>query len=65
MFSAWDLNSWIASVGALLFIIGVLTGLGALASAFMSRVWREERDTAPAMPDASGTSKETPIHKAA
>lgn len=46
MFSAWDFNSWIASVGVMLFIVGLLTGFGALVSALMSRIWEEETDAA-------------------
>lgn len=39
MFSAWDVNSWFFSIGAVLFMLSFLTGYSALASALMSRMW--------------------------
>lgn len=41
MFSAWDLNSWLLSIGAELFMLGLLTGFSALATALMFRMWGE------------------------
>lgn len=41
MFSAWDFNSWILSVGVMLFLVGLLTGLSALVSVVVSRIWGE------------------------
>lgn len=64
MFSAWDFNSWIVSVGVVLFMLSLLTGFGALVSALMSRIWGEERDVA-ATPRMSSTAKEPPARKAA
>jgi hypothetical protein len=32
-------DTWIFSVGAMLFILGMLTGFGALVSVVMSRIW--------------------------
>ncbi len=46
MFSAWNLNTWIASLGAVLFIGSLLTGFAALVTVLMSRVWREDPDLA-------------------
>lgn len=36
MFSAWDFNSWIASVGVLLVIISFFVGFGALVNVLMA-----------------------------
>jgi hypothetical protein len=41
VFSAWGFNSWIASVGVLLIIVGLLMGFGALVNAAMARIWAE------------------------
>jgi hypothetical protein len=64
MFSAWDFNRWIVSIGVVLFMVGLLTGFGALVNALMSRIWGEEADVA-ASPPLSSTAKEPPIRKAA
>ncbi len=64
MFSAWDFSSWIASLGVVLFMLGFLTGFGAIVNALMSRIWGDERDVA-ATPHLSSTAKEHPIRKAA
>ena len=32
-------DTWIFSVGAMLFILGILAGFGALVSVLMSRIW--------------------------
>ena len=32
-------DTWIFSVGAMLFILGMLTGFAALVSVVMSRIW--------------------------
>jgi hypothetical protein len=58
------LDTWIFSVVAMLFMLGILTGIGALVSVLMSRIWGEERDDA-ATARMSGTAKEPPIRKAA
>jgi len=39
-------DTWIFSVGAMLFILGILAGLGALLSVLMSRIWGEAPDEA-------------------
>jgi len=64
MFSAWDFNSWIFSIGVMLFILSLLTGFGALVSALMSRICGEACDDA-ATARMGGTEKEPPIRKAA
>jgi len=64
MFSAWDFNSWIVSVGIVLVMLSFLTGFGALVSALMSRIWGEEHGVA-VTPRTSNKAKETPIRKAA
>lgn len=64
MFSAWDFNGWIVSVGVVLFMLSLLTGFGALVSALLSRIWGEEPDVA-ATPHTSSTAKEPPTRKAA
>ncbi len=64
MFSAWDFNSWIASVGVVLFMVTLLTGLGAVVNALMSRIWGEEPD-ATVTPRTSGSVKESSTRKAA
>ncbi len=64
MFTGWDFDSWGFSVVAMLFMLSILTGIGALVSVLMSRIWGEERDDA-ATARMSGTAKEPPIRKAA
>ena len=57
-------DTWIFSGGAMLFILSILTGFGALVSVLMSRIWGEVRDDA-AIARMSKTPKEPPIRKAA
>ena len=64
MFSAWDFNSWISSIGVVLVMLFLLTGFSALVSALMSRIWGGVRDDA-AIARMSKTPKEPPIRKAA
>ncbi|HEV8328282.1 MAG TPA: hypothetical protein VGQ08_12435 [Nitrospiraceae bacterium] len=64
MFSTWDFNTWIFSIGVMLFILSLLTGVGALVSLLMSRIWGEARDDAT-IALMGGTEKEPPIRKAA
>jgi Na+-transporting methylmalonyl-CoA/oxaloacetate decarboxylase gamma subunit len=64
MFSAWDFNSWVISIGVMLFVLSLLVGLSALMGALVFRIWGEEHDDA-AIPCTNRTTKEPPIHKAA
>ena len=64
MFTGWDLDSWGFSVVAMVFMLSILTGIGALVSLLMSRIWGEERDVAGTA-HISRTAKEPPIRKAA
>ena len=64
MFSAWDFDSWIFSIGVVLVMLCLLTGFGALVSVLMCRIWGEVRDDA-ATARMSGTPKEPPFRKAA
>ncbi|MEK6803437.1 MAG: hypothetical protein AABZ34_12335 [Nitrospirota bacterium] len=64
MFSAWDFNSWIVSVGVLLVIVSFLTGLGALVNVLMARIWDDEHEAAATTP-TSEPQKEDPTRKAA
>ena len=64
MFSSWDFNSWISSIGVVLVMLFLLTGFSALVSALMTRIWGEVRDDA-AIARMSKTPKEPPIRKAA
>ena len=57
-------DTWIFSVGAMLFMLSILTGIGALVSLLMSRIWGEERDDA-ATARMNRTAKEPPFRKAA
>jgi hypothetical protein len=57
-------DTWIFSVVAMVFMLSILTGIGALVSLLMSRIWGEERDDA-ATAHMSRTAKEPPIRKAA
>lgn len=57
-------DTWIFSVGAMLFILSILMGFSALVSVLMSRIWREVRDDA-ATARMNGTSEEPPFRKAA
>lgn len=64
MFSAWDFNSWIVSVGVLLVIVGFLTGFGALVNVLMVWIWDDEKKTT-ATTRTSEPQKEDPTRKAA
>ena len=64
MFSAWDFDSWILSVGIVLLVLSLLAGLSALTSALVFWIWGEERDDA-ASPCTRRRSKDRPIHKTA
>jgi hypothetical protein len=64
MFSAWDFNSWIVSVGVLLVIFSFLTGLGALVNVLMARIWDDEKKATATTP-TSEPQKEDPTRKAA
>lgn len=64
MFSAWDFNSWIVSIGIVLFMVGLLTGFGALVNVLISRIWGEEREAA-ATPRMSSRAEEPPTRKKA
>ena len=57
-------DTWIFSVCVMLFILGILTGFGALVSVLVSRIWGEERDDA-ATDCMSGEAKEPPFRIAA
>ena len=46
MFSAWDFHSWIASVGAVLFMGILVIGFSAFVGALISLMLGEERDAA-------------------
>jgi hypothetical protein len=63
MFSAWDFNTWVFSVGAVLFMLGFLTGFSALASILMSRMWGDAYDDA-AILRLWRRTKEVPIRHA-
>ena len=41
MFSAWHWNSWFVSIGAEVFMLSLLTGFSAFATALMFRIWGE------------------------
>ena len=60
MFSAWDFNSWFYSIGAVLFMLGFLTGSSALASILMSRMWGDMCEDAGAV-RLWKTTKEVPV----
>jgi hypothetical protein len=64
MFSAWDFNSWIASLGVLVAIISLLTGFGALVNAAMARIWADENEAA-ATARRNEPAKEMPSRTAA
>jgi len=57
-------DTWIFSVGAMLFILSILTGFGALVNVLMSRIWVDTTDDA-ATAHMSRTPKEPPFRKAA
>jgi hypothetical protein len=63
MFSAWDWNSWFLSIGAELFMFGLLTGVSAIATALMFRMWGEASCNTATM-RICRTAKESPIRKA-
>ncbi len=62
MFSAWDFDSWIISIGIVLLVLSLLAGLSALTSALVFWIWGEERADAT-IPRTRRTSKDRPIHK--
>jgi len=48
MFSAWDLHSWITSVGTVPFMISLVTAFSALVAMLTARILGEDRDVAEA-----------------
>lgn len=64
MFSAWDVNSWITSVGVVLFLGCYITGFGWLVTRVITRIWGEEAEIA-ASPRMTQATSETLIRKAA
>jgi hypothetical protein len=57
-------DTWIFSVGVMLFILSLLTGFGAFVRVLMSRIWGEVTDNT-ATARMSRTTKEPPIRKVA
>jgi hypothetical protein len=55
MFFEFDLNSWMGSLAALLFMGGIVTVFSAALAALMCRTWREEGERTPVI-DRPGTS---------
>ena len=55
MFSAWNRNNWIASLGVLLFIGSLLTGFGTIVTVLRSSVWGRRLDFAEAPPSRPET----------
>jgi hypothetical protein len=64
MFSAWDFDSWIASVGVVLLLGSIITGFGWLVTLLLSRIWGEEPEVAAA-PHMKERATEAPVRKAA
>lgn len=64
MFSAWDPNSWIASLVIVLFMGGLITGFSALLGALICRIWGAEHDVGET-PPMTRPMKEAPIREAA
>ena len=60
MFSAWDVNSWFLSIGAEVFMLSLLTGFSAFATALMFRIWEEACFDAATV-RMSRVAKEPPI----
>ena len=57
-------DTWIFSVVAMLFMLSILTGIGAVVNLLISRIWGEERDDAKTG-RMSGAAKGPPFRKAA
>ena len=64
MFSAWDLHSWVVSVGTALFMISFVTAFGAFVATLIARILGEERDVAEPSP-TSRSAKEPSFREAA
>jgi len=64
MFSAWDFDSWIASIGVVLLLGSIITGFGWLVTLLLAWIWGEEPEAA-AQPRMQESAKEAPIRKAA
>ena len=64
MFSAWDFHSWIASVGAVLFMGLLVIGFSAFVGALISLMLGEERDAAETS-SMSRSAKEPSFREAA
>ncbi len=64
MFSAWDFHSWIANVGAVLFMGILVIGFSAFVGTLMSRIFGEERDAAETS-SKSRSAKEPSFREAA
>ena len=64
MFSAWDFNGWLISVGVMLFMLSLVAGFGALVHALLAHIWGEEPEAGTA-PRMSSAVKEPSFRKAA
>jgi hypothetical protein len=60
MFSGFDLNSWMGSLAALLFMGGIVTVFSSVLTALMCSTWREDGERL-----ASIDRPVTPLRKAA
>ena len=64
MFSAWDFNSWIASVGIVLLLGSIIIGFGWVVTLLLSWIWGEEPGVTAA-PHMKEPAKEAQIRRAA
>lgn len=64
MFSAWDFNSWIASVGIVLLLGSIITGFGWVVTLLLAWIWGEEPGVTAA-PHMKEPAKEAQIRRAA
>jgi len=64
MFSAWDFNSWIASIGIVLLLGSIITGFGWVVTLLLSWIWGEEPEVSTPH-QMKESAKATPMRKAA
>jgi hypothetical protein len=64
MFSAWDFNKWMTSVGAVLFLVGLIAFFATIVNWIIAWIWGEERGLV-APPRTSGAEQKAPSRKAA
>jgi hypothetical protein len=65
MFSAWDFNTWVSSVGAAIAIFGVIAAVSTFLSYVAVDIWGKEAKGVEKTGLAGATSDQIPSRRAA